>query len=484
MLAAKWGQRGAEKHSTVRPAFSGIVRRSPIDYTDHDNYFPRHCFEFGDIIKMPGRLPRQIMSGLVLLCIAVVEVFVTIYISTFRRQWATNSDWALNEWAEQITGIMTVCQMALFSFVGKFLARKLNQWENYRTSSTFVNGLITKVFLFEFVNRFMTFFLIAFVQGKWLQGCLMFDTESNATKHYSPAEMNGNMCYYELQGQAQVVLAVEMLKNATELLLPWLKPKLRKMLKKNTLSPEALAVDAETGQARMSHFVQQAMDKDSYGEFEVDGTFYDYMEVMILVGYIMLFSIVFPLMPVLGMGLLLFEIRVDGLKIFEVVRRPLPVSVESIGNWLWVMHFLTCMAIFTNSALSIWTLTLFDGGHFGESDRPRFFLIVFLLLLVLKIGLVILVPDVPNALEILEDHHGYIREQFDNEDRALRRRPVSLASLDISVQDAESGQMRDPRDFGLSSERVKRRLNSLKKAKAGWAANLSVGAVLADVMDS
>merc|ERR1711959_189774 len=99
---------------------------------------------------------------------------------------------------------------------------------------------------------------------------------------------------------------------------PWLKPKVGKLMKKSTLPPKGFAADAETGQARMSHFVQQAMDKLPYGQFEVDGTFYDYMEVMILVGYVMLFSIVFPLMPVMGMGLLLFEIRVDGLKIFEL----------------------------------------------------------------------------------------------------------------------------------------------------------------------
>ena len=80
------------------------------------------------------------------------------------------------------------------------------------------------------------------------------------------------------------------------------------------------------------------MDREPYGQLEVDGSFDDFTEIVILFGYVTLFSVVFPLAPVAGVALLILEMRVDGLKLFQMVRRPLPLASANIA----IFQLLAC----------------------------------------------------------------------------------------------------------------------------------------------
>ena len=44
------------------------------------------------------------------------------------------------------------------------VARRLTSWENHRTHNEFENSLITKRFVFEFLDAYMPLFYIAFYQ--------------------------------------------------------------------------------------------------------------------------------------------------------------------------------------------------------------------------------------------------------------------------------------------------------------------------------
>jgi hypothetical protein len=53
------------------------------------------------------------------------------------------------------------------------------------------------------------------------------------------------------------------------------------------------------------------MEKDDYNEKEIDGTYNDYLEIFIQIGYVCLFSLAFPLAPLLALVNNIFEIKVD-----------------------------------------------------------------------------------------------------------------------------------------------------------------------------
>lgn len=81
-----------------------------------------------------------------------------------------------------IAGGISAIQIWLLATIYRYIALKLNHWENHKTDSSFLNNLRVKYFVFEFFNNYTTLFYIAFMKES-IEGCL-----------------HGN-CYYELQIQ-------------------------------------------------------------------------------------------------------------------------------------------------------------------------------------------------------------------------------------------------------------------------------------------
>jgi len=466
-LALLWGQRGINKVEEPRPRFFGIQRRSPVTYEDGELHYPTR-----------ERLKSQILSLCVLCGLAGLEYQGTIYTGKLRGAWIEN-DWPFHERAQQGTALLEDLQMTVCSKLGYFLAWKLNERENLRTGTEYINGLIAKVVAHELWNRFHLYFYVAFLKAN-REGCVITDAEGTQNL-VPPEEMYGRMCQEEVSTQVTMVLCVEFAKNALELIKPLVKTHFSNWFRP---APEVIAVDEARGVARMAHFCQDSMEKPEYGaSLEVDGTFGDYLELMILLGHFTLFPLVFPLAPTMGFILLLVELRVDGFKLFELVRRPLPRSAEDIGNWFYVIMAISWTSMFTNVGLVVFTLGAFD-EYFG--DLPRWVYFVFLagVLSLFKVFLQIVVPDVPHCVTIAEEHSDHVRAQIDKtyaEDVPHVQEKVHLAALDLTVDDANTGQWRDPAEFGISTTRIRKRLQAIrkrrkKKAHAAAAAAFVAGA--------
>lgn len=451
-LAFHWGQRGINKAEVPRPHYVGIMRRNPITYEDGQVFYPAS-----------KRAPWQLLSLSLLLTLAFLEVMGTIFTGRLRGAWV-KEQWPFAERAQQLTAILEDAQMTLCCKLGYRLSLWLNEQENLRTGTEYINGLIMKVVCHELWNRFHLYFYIAFLKAS-REGCVM-QVQGRQTL-IEPEDMNGKMCYEEVSTQVTIVICVEFAKNAVELIKPIIKTYMGNMFRP---APDVLAVDEEKGYARMAHFCQEAMEKPPYGEtLEIDGTFEDYLEIMRLLGHFTLFSLVFPLAPTLGSLLLLVELRVDGFKLFELVRRPLPRNAEDIGNWFHVMSALTWTAMFTNAGLVVFTFGAFDDppGYFGDLPRWVYFIFLSGALCCFKVATMILIEDVPSSIQVAEEHHAWLRSQVDN-DAASTERPqeeVDLAALDLTVDDANTGAFRDPANFGIPIAKIRRRLAAIRKRR-------------------
>lgn len=62
----------------------------------------------------------------------------------------------------------------MFDFIYMQISYIINDTENHRTSSEYEYSLSTKVFIFQFVNNFNAFFIIAFAKRHFyqLRGCV------------------------------------------------------------------------------------------------------------------------------------------------------------------------------------------------------------------------------------------------------------------------------------------------------------------------
>ena len=70
---------------------------------------------------------------------------------------------------------------------------------------------------------------------------------------------------------------------------------------------------------------------DDYSKGGLDGTYGEYLELVIQYGYMVLFGLAFPLAILLAAVNNIFEIQVDKYKLVSLVRRPIPQGAASIG---------------------------------------------------------------------------------------------------------------------------------------------------------
>jgi hypothetical protein len=79
--------------------------------------------------------------------------------------------------------------------------------------------------------------------------------------------------------------------------------------------------------------------------------FVDYAEMVTQFGYVVIWSIVWPIAPLFALINNYFELRSDALKISKHVRRPLGDRVETIGTWIDALSIIAWMGAWTSTTL-------------------------------------------------------------------------------------------------------------------------------------
>lgn len=474
--AVRWGMTSVESHDPQRPEFYGSHRRSPVDFRE-DLYFPK-VYSHGVV----GRIPRRIVSYILLLSLAILEVNIILGVLHMRGELSKGHLDDANVFRSVTFAMSSImsCVMGIFGGLGNQLAQSLNKWENHKTSHAFVNNLISKVFVFEFVGRYSIFMYVAFLKAR-VEGCVVLDNEGH-TIHIPASDDTDVMCQTELEIVVRTVFFSKLLMNVVEVLAPLAKSWYRRRQimhtngtqeKLSVFIPSSEADDSKEGyithggskvqawDTRMSYIVQEHMDKEPYGGLEVDGSFEDFSEIASFFGYVALFSLAFPLAPLLTFILLVTEMRVDGFKLFTSVRRPLPYSAANIGNWYLVLDLISAISIATNAGLLVYTYGHFD--QFSSVSRELCFSVILLILLGSKFMVSGLIPDLPEHMRIIEARHqSVIDDLTDSHQSSFKNRSRGLGDIDLQIDDANSGQFRDPLDFAVSRLSVRKRVKTMQ----------------------
>jgi hypothetical protein len=271
-------------------------------------------------------------------------------------------------------------------------------------------------------------------------------------------------CPDELQASLKVVLMAIAGMNLVEVLVPTLLPLVRKFFQRTKPQKQLKRMQSKiTGQKRggslnsirsnssdpdrssltignLAGLLQSMLDKEIHSTVDVSGTDADYVEILVLFAHVLLFSVVFPFAPLIVLVLLVVEMRVDGHKLFYTFRRPLPRSAETIGAWTNIFQCITWLSVLTNSMMVIWTLGVVDAPIFLPDASPlgKWFICVcgVLILAGFKTVVILLVPDMPNRLQILLDHHQYVCQQLNITDKTLIARSRDVNELDTSIYNA------------------------------------------------
>lgn len=86
-------------------------------------------------------------------------------------------------------------------------------------------------------------------------------------------------------------------------------------------------------------------DQEDYDSFE------DYHHVIVQFGFVVMFSMLWPPMPVACLVINALKTRGDGFRMCHTLKRPLPRKAAGIGEWKMLLHFLAVTGIIVNIGL-------------------------------------------------------------------------------------------------------------------------------------
>jgi anoctamin-10/anoctamin-7 len=384
-LRSDWGMTNFVVKEQPRPEFDGERVRSPVDGT-----LIKHFPWYRRIVRFV--FSQTVIWGFIAVVLAIV---ISIF---FLRQ-------ALKRWNERagliITSLVNAVQIQILNVMYGVIADKLNEFENHRTRSEWENSLISKTFLFKFINSYNSLFYIAFFKR--------FDTGCR--------QPNDPNCLTELSIQLAIIFGSAIVVNNTiELLTPIILNSVR---------------------ARQNAAVEegQKLKEESRPELEFIlqpySTLPDFDELVVQFGYVSLFVVAFPLAPALALFNNYFEIRLDAKKITTLCQRPTPLGAATIGTFFDILTIVSFIAVLVNTLIVTFFTEIIDKWA-KESfiSKLAVFIVFERCVVLIKIMISYVVPDVPLPIQEHIQRETYIVDMLINgveeETEEVRKRRNTL----------------------------------------------------------
>lgn len=358
-LAMEWGVNNFEEEEVDRPQFHGIPIRSPINNSPY-TYFP-----------YKSQLFRKLVVYTVLSLVICVVIGCVASIFVIQEVVVGKSPDSLKGFDAGVfaTAIAQSVLIRILDYLFQFIVLPLNDFENHRTQTVYEDNLIFKFFLFKMVNCYSALIYTAFFK-----------------QYFSGTNCEKNLCVYDLSEFIRVLFLVDLIfriiyQVPVRLYLQWSKDK-----------QESAGV--EPGKKASAIEKQYIL-----AEYDILlDTLNDYAGLLTQYGYMILFVAVFPVGPFLAMMCAYVQIRIDGWKLCQATRRPLPAVNEDIGMWQDMLEIVSIVAVLFNMAL-LMLITTYLIDHTWLS-RWIVFIIAEHALFMVKFVLSVMIDDVPPEVEM------------------------------------------------------------------------------------
>ena len=173
---------------------------------------------------------------------------------------------------------------------------------------------------------------------------------------------------------------------------------LRRQKSEAALAGGSLAADAEH-EMWCGELIEQFERADSKSiDLGLGATFYEFNELVVQMGYIVMFSVALPSVAAFALANNLLEVRLDAFKALAVVRRPPASAARGIGSWANILHFLSILGIFINLLFLTFTIRPQWSSSLSLNERLLLAVAAEHVLIAAKIALDKLIPDVPAAM--------------------------------------------------------------------------------------
>ncbi|CAM4613918.1 anoctamin-7 [Caretta caretta] len=458
-LAHRWDCSDFEDiEERPRPQFTAMApmtMENPITGAE-EPYFPKR-----------NRVKR-VMAGLmiIIMMIAVVVMFlisIILYRAIISILVSRSGNFLFVASASRIASLTgSVVNLIFILILSKIyiaLAHFLTKWEMHRTQTKYEDAFTFKVFVFQFVNFYSSPIYIAFFKGRFVGYPGNYKTLLGIRNE----DCGAGGCLIELAQELLVIMVgKQVINNVQEIVIPklkgwWQKYKLHSQKRKSKVDQLGL--------------VQQAPWESNYELLVCEGLFDEYLEMVLQFGFITIFVAACPLAPLFALLNNWVEIRLDAQKFVCEYRRPVAERAQGIGIWFYILEVITHLAVISNAFLIAFTsdflprlyyqytrasdlqgyvnFTLaYAPKHFASQhnvtcryrayrDESGRYSLTYWNLLAIRLGFIIvfehvvffiarvidlMVPDIPESLQIKVKHERYLAKQALAENKALFER--------------------------------------------------------------
>jgi anoctamin-10/anoctamin-7 len=370
VTAYRWGMEGFEQKQLDRPEFKGDGNGTIKSFIDGSDilYFPP---------QQQAILMCQSFTAIGSLATVVLGAVIAIYV--IRR---VMYDTSVGTYSSTVASILNSVQITMFNIIYSKLADSLTERENHRTDTTFEDSMIAKLFLFQFVNSYTSFFYLAFV-AKYVSRPPGADPEVTGECGYSD-------CMVAIAINLGIIFGTRLtLSNAIELLDP---------IVKSIMKGREEHVDVTTLSAPEREFLLEPYDL-------LKGSLNDYAELAIQFGYMAFFVTALPA-SVIGAFINNYaEMRTDAYKLVHG-QRPLLAGAEDIGTWQSIFSVVATISVITNAGIIAFTMSVLEMYSFQV--RVWLFIGFQWLCFLSQFIIQVAVPDVPYEIEIQQQRTEHI----------------------------------------------------------------------------
>jgi len=316
--------------------------------------------------------------------------------------------------------LQALCTVVL-NVIYKEIAICMVDYENYRTDEEWEDSIISKVFLFQFINSYFSLFYIAFLKGKIGK----LDGYSDACKDGEGNDIDN--CMGELKVLLfSTLLTTQIAGTLAEALAPYAQYKAVEWAEQAKWK-----ASGNEGELKLS-----AIDHESklVAAWKLDA-FTDYNKMALQFGYVSMFVAAFPLAPFFSFLNNVLEIRTDAWKRLVGMQRPAPSErAEDIGYWMQILEMISISAVCTNIGVLVFTSNNFseDLGLNAE-QRVWAFIIIEHVVIAIKLFMALVINDVPEwvTLRLAKDQWMLLHreEMIAKEEIALSKSQETLIQL-------------------------------------------------------
>jgi hypothetical protein len=152
--AMEWGTSEFENEEIERPEYDGQTMKSVVNGESIKYFSPEEK-------SKRSNFSNTVISMMVLLVICCVALI--FYIKFYMVVQSNNP--TVNAYGGMTASIANAIQIQILNAVYQELAIWLTNRENHRTNTQYEDALIAKLFAFQFVNSYASFFYIAFIKN-------------------------------------------------------------------------------------------------------------------------------------------------------------------------------------------------------------------------------------------------------------------------------------------------------------------------------